>query len=67
MSRTMFRACVTTVTPMNKSELALDEASKMRILASQMKQLGLLEVARFLKRNADAAMKWAAKTGGPQC
>lgn len=42
-------------------ETALDEADRMRVLASEARQLGFRELARFLIRNADAAMKWAAR------
>lgn len=42
-------------------EFALDEAGRMRVLASTYSQLGLRELARFLKKNADDAMKWAAR------
>ena len=44
-------------------ELALDEASRMRVLASEMRQMGFIETARFLQKNADAAMKWAGRKG----
>lgn len=42
-------------------EAALREADRMRILASQYKQLGFKELARFLNKNAEAALKWAAR------
>ena len=42
-------------------EFALREADRMRIMASEMKQCGFSELARFLQKNADAAMKWAAR------
>ena len=43
-----------------QAERALDEADRMRIEASRMRQLGFKEIARFLDSNANAAMKWAA-------
>lgn len=42
-------------------ELALEEASRMRINASRLQQMGFTETARWLRKNADAAMKWAAR------
>ena len=44
-------------------ELALREADRMRLLAGQYKQYGFVELAQFLRKSADAAMKWAAGGG----
>lgn len=44
-----------------EAEAALDEADRMRIIASEMKQLGFKRVANWLNKNADKAMMWAAK------
>jgi hypothetical protein len=41
---------------------ALNEADRYRILASEYNQLGFKELARWLRKNADAAMKWGAKS-----
>ena len=49
------------MTDERQREAALDEANRMRVMASQMKQLGFTELARFLKKNADDAMKWASR------
>lgn len=46
---------------LEQQERALDCASDMRIKASEYAQMGFKEVARFLRRQADLAMKWAAK------
>lgn len=45
----------------SKAEAALKESDRMRIEASQAKQLGFKELARFLNKQADAALKWASK------
>lgn len=42
-------------------EFALNEAGRMRVLASELRQMGFIETARFLMKNADAAMKWAGR------
>jgi hypothetical protein len=42
-------------------ERALDEASRMRILASRYKQMGFHALALWLRQDADAAMMWAAR------
>ena len=39
---------------------ALRESDRMRILASEYKQMGFKELAKWLRKNADAAMKWSA-------
>ena len=44
-----------------KIEWALDEADRMRVAASQYRQLGFIELARFLRKNADDARRRAAK------
>lgn len=49
------------VTDEQDREFALREADRMRIWASRLKQIGAVEYARFLRRNADDAMKWAAR------
>lgn len=46
-----------------QSERALNEADRMRIEASHAEQLGFKELARFLRKNADDAMKWASDVG----
>jgi hypothetical protein len=43
------------------SEFALDEADRMRRLASEYKQLGLTNLSRHLRLNADRAMRWAGR------
>lgn len=47
------------MTDAEQRERALDEASRMRMLASRYRQMGVKALARFLKENADAAMKWS--------
>lgn len=43
-------------------EFALREADRMRILSSEMRQSGFLQLAKFLNKNADKAMKWVARS-----
>lgn len=50
-----------TMTDGKQREFALSKAGRMRMLASELKQMGFKETARFLAKNADAAMKWAAR------
>lgn len=42
-------------------EIALDQAMKMRLEAGWAKQMGMHAMAAWLRNNADAAMKWAAR------
>lgn len=49
------------MTDEQEREFALDEANRYRIMASEYAQMGLKELARWLRRNADQAMKWAAR------
>ena len=42
-------------------EIALEQAGKMRIQASHAEQMGLRNLSVWLRQNADAAMKWAAR------
>ena len=49
------------MTDKEQREFALREADRYRIWASQLQQIGAVEYARFLRKNADAAMKWAAR------
>ena len=42
-------------------EYALKESDRMRILASQYRQMGFKELSRWLRKNADDAMKWAGR------
>ena len=42
-------------------EFALKESDKMRILASEYRQLGLKELARFLEKNANNALLWSQR------
>jgi hypothetical protein len=49
------------MTDEEEREWALKEADRMRIMASQVKQCGFIEYARWLRKNADNAMKWAAR------
>ena len=51
------------MTDQEERECALREADRMQIQASEMRQLGFLELARWLKKNADNALKWAAREG----
>ena len=44
-----------------RREFALKEADRMRILASQYRQMGFKELARWLRKNADDAMKWVGR------
>jgi len=46
---------------LEQRERALREADRMNILASQYRQLGFKELARYLKKNAENALKWAAR------
>lgn len=39
---------------------ALREADRMAILASEMRQMGFTEIAKFLRENSRKALKWAA-------
>jgi hypothetical protein len=43
-------------------EFAERESARMRILASQYRQMGFRALALWLDRNADRALKWIAKT-----
>ena len=49
------------MTDAEEREWALTEADRMTILASAYKQLGFKELARWLKTQADGALKWAAR------
>lgn len=40
-------------------EYALRESNRMRILASQYRQMGFRELSRWMRKNADAALRWA--------
>jgi hypothetical protein len=41
-------------------EIALVESDRMRIQASIYRQMGFKELARFLDKNAEAALKFAS-------
>lgn len=47
--------------PLGQAESALNLADQMMIQSSQYRQMGFLELARFLKLQAIAARKWAAR------
>lgn len=49
------------VTDHEEREFALREADRMKILASQYRQLGFKELARHLDTNADRAREWAVR------
>ncbi len=51
------------MTPNQEAKAALDIAIDNRIKAGVYAQMGFTELARFLRRNADAAERWAAKRG----
>lgn len=40
---------------------AILESERMAILASQYRQMGFLELAKFVSRNSKAAFKWATR------
>jgi hypothetical protein len=42
-------------------EFALREADRMRVLASQYRQLGFPVLSAWLRQNADAALRWAGR------
>lgn len=48
------------MTTTTQQDRALDLAAEMEIKASQARQMGFTETAKWLKRNADLARKWAA-------
>lgn len=49
------------LTEQEQWDRALAESDRMRIEASKYRQLGFPELARFLNKQADAALKWAAR------
>lgn len=48
------------MTDHERAEWALTEADAMKIKASEARQMGFKELARWLDKNADAARRWAA-------
>lgn len=46
-----------------EAEAAMKESDRMRILASQYRQLGFYALARWMNQNADAALKFAMEKG----
>ena len=49
------------MTKSEEAEAALRESDRMRILASQYRQLGFSTLARWINQNADAALKFATE------
>jgi hypothetical protein len=49
------------MTDEEERDAALKCADEMRIKASEYRQMGFKELASWLRKNADAAMKWAAR------
>lgn len=49
------------MTDSEQRDFALRESDRYRIMASEMAQLGFKEYARWLRKNAENAMKWAAR------
>ena len=43
-------------------EFTLRQADDMRVEASRQEQMGFKETARFLRKNADAALRWAGSS-----
>ncbi len=44
----------------SESDLALDYADEAKIKASEYKQIGFKELAKWLNKNADEARSWAS-------
>lgn len=49
------------MTKSEEAEAALRESDRMRIQASQYRQLGFYTLARWINQNADAALKFATE------
>lgn len=47
--------------PKSQAERALTVADEMAVRASQMRQMGFKELARWLDKNAAAARRWATQ------
>ena len=49
------------MTDEEQREAALDFVFEQRIKASEYRQMGCKELARWMQKNADAAFKWATR------
>ena len=45
-------------------EFALRESDRMKILASEYRQMEFKELARWMQKNAEGALRWAARPAG---
>lgn len=42
-------------------EFAMRESARMRLLAGEYEQMGFAELARYLRKEADAALRWCGQ------